>query len=55
VAVKARALAFAHKDVEGLAWNITLPVDELAVECQARELSERERQEQSEELTLMQT
>jgi hypothetical protein len=40
-------LSYAREDAEGV-WE-----DKLAVECQAWELSERERREQFEELTLL--
>jgi hypothetical protein len=49
------ALASAHADTEGLAQRITLLEGELVEECQAWEMSEREHQVFSEELTLLQT
>jgi hypothetical protein len=49
------AFASACEDVEALSWKITLLKDELAVERQSQEVSQRERQEQFEEITLLQT
>jgi hypothetical protein len=54
-AKNAMALAFAHEVVEGLIRKIILLEDELEAECQAREVSMRERREQFKELTLLQT
>jgi hypothetical protein len=52
-AENAVVLAAAHEGGEGFARKIALLEDELAAECQAREVSERERREQFEELTLL--
>jgi hypothetical protein len=49
------ALASAYEDAEGLVRKISLLEDELAGERWAREVSERERQAQFKELTLLQT
>jgi hypothetical protein len=46
-------LASAHEDAEGLARKFALLEDKLAAEHRAREVSERERREQFEELTLL--
>jgi hypothetical protein len=51
----AMALASSCEDAKGLAQKIALLEDELAAECQAWEVSEREHQEQSEEFTILQT
>jgi hypothetical protein len=51
----AATLASASEDAEGFACKIALLEDELAMECQAREVSEREHREQFMELTLLQT
>jgi hypothetical protein len=48
-------LASAHEDVEGFVQKITLLEGELAAERRAQEMSKRERREQLEELTLLQT
>jgi hypothetical protein len=48
-------LASTHEDVEGLIRKIVLLEGELAVERQAHEVSKRERREQFEGLTLLQT
>jgi hypothetical protein len=50
-AENATMLASAHQDAEGFAWKVAVLKDELAAEHQAREVSEREFQEQFEELT----
>jgi hypothetical protein len=49
----ATLLASAHEDAEGLARKFALFEDNLAAEHRAREVSERERREQFEELTLL--
>jgi CYTH domain-containing protein len=49
------ALASARLDVKGFIWKIALLEGELAAECQAQEVSKRERREQFEELNLLQT
>jgi 7-keto-8-aminopelargonate synthetase-like enzyme len=54
-AKNAIVLAFAHQDAEGPARKITLLEDEIAAEHRAWEVSKRERQEQFEELILLQT
>jgi hypothetical protein len=54
-AENAVALASAREDAKGFVWMITVLEDELAAEHRAREVSERERQKQFEELTLLQT
>jgi hypothetical protein len=51
----AMVLASAREDAEGFVRKITLLENELAVERQAREVSERERRARFEELTLLQT
>jgi hypothetical protein len=51
----AATLASASEDAEGFACKIAFLEDELAMECQAREVSEREHREQFMELTLLQT
>jgi hypothetical protein len=54
-AENATALASAREDSEVLALKVTLLKDELAVEHQAQEMSEREHQAHFEELSLLQT
>jgi hypothetical protein len=48
-------LVSAREDAKGLVGKITLLEGELVAECQAQEASERECQEQFEELTLLDT
>jgi hypothetical protein len=54
-AKNATALASGREDSEVLALKVTLLKDELAVEHQAQEMSEREHQAHFEELSLLQT
>jgi hypothetical protein len=46
-------LSYAREEAEGFVWKIALLEGELAAEDQAWEVSERERWEQFEELTLL--
>jgi hypothetical protein len=54
-AESATMLTSAREDAEGLARKITLLKDKLAAEHWAQEVSQRERQEQFEELNLLKT